>query len=248
MRNINLIAIALLFFFGYLSYNQYLENKRVEESKKVEVTNRKGPKRKTIANVDPKPAIETTKIANKENQIPVTIDENKIMSQTKLINEVSQELDDLTMCYTHESFCKYTQNSSDIKGEKIRLHGDLQILREYYGYEIPNFTDKELQNLKSVYGIDPYSNFETIQGLLIMSYKMTHGLIVMTKDENGNPKPHDKTYDNIDLRYLKEPKACYTEYKNCDISKPSRKVTPQDKLFVLSVLKKELNQLLEGKK
>lgn len=243
MRNINIIAGILICLFGYLSYDKYQENQRnYEKVIQNDSDNRKGPKkRKTVST----PEVKTPTEVNVANVVQNTqVKEKQVMNQTKAIYDSSQELDSMYMCYTHDSFCRYAQNVRDIRAEKLRLYGDLQILKRYYSYEIPTFTDKDLANLKEVYGIDPYSDFDTIQGLLIMSYKMNNGLIVMKKDVNGNSKPYDKTYDNVDLNNLQEPKACYTQFKYCDKNRPSRKANEQDKLFILSVLKKQLNDII----
>lgn len=253
MKNINIVAAIFVLIFAYISYDKYHQNQQdYERVRQKELDNRKGPKRKS-ASIDKsknsKSSLSTSTISNVTN--PSTsnpVSEKKVVDQTKFIFESSQELDNMYLCYTYDSFCRFTQNIKDIRGEKIRLYGDMKILEKYYNYSLPNFTDKELENIKSVYGIDPYSDFESVQALMILSYKMNNGLIVMKKDEYGNSKPHDKTYDNIDLNQVDEVKACYTQINYCNQNKAMRKVNEKDKLFILSVLKKQLNDMITGNK
>lgn len=243
MRNINIAAAIFILLFAYISYEKYNQNQQeYEKTRQKEIDNRKGPKRKSSS-------IETKK-TNKD-VLPESeknpVNEKKVVEQTKVFFESSQELDKMYLCYTYESFCRYTQNIKDIRGEKLRLYGDMKILEKYYNYSLPNFTDKELENIKTVYGIDPYSDFESVQALMIISYKMSNELIIMKKDENGNSKPHDLTYDNINLDQINEPKACYTQINYCDKNRPMRQVNDKDKLFILSVLKRQLNDMIGRK-
>lgn len=250
MRNINILAMALLIIFGYLGYQKYQENNiNIEEFQNKQKTTKGPTKRKPSSTSQTEEKKETNQKTTSENLTKMVaqtqVSGKQLEDQTKSINEVSDKMDGLNLCYTHPSFCAYTQNVQDVKGDKMRLYGDLEILRKHYQYEMQSFSDKQLEEIKKIYGVDPYANFEMIQALMIVNFKMSNGLFSVKKDAEGNSKPYDKTYEHINIEELTEPKLCYTMPKNCDPKHPKRPVTEEDKNFVKSVLRKEFNDMLK---